>query len=114
MIKGDQVEDAVFCTESKTYALRSVVLSNSVLVTTGPVDASASTEPSKNVVIRDTVHEVLELVPSLPRLQKLNSLLRGQEYDEGHDEDEGMYGDDDDPMVSVLFDGPGCVILNLP
>ncbi len=42
-------------------------------------------------MIRDELREVLELVPCVPRLQKLNVLLKGREYDEGHDE-----GDDDD------------------
>ena len=76
----------MLCTASKTYALRSVVLSNSVLVVTPP-PAEGSRE---DVVIRDTIHEVLELVPTLPRLQKLSGMLRGREYDEGHDEDEDM------------------------
>ena len=93
----------MFCTESKTYTLRQVVLSNSVLVVTPPVDASSSSGSSKDVVIRDTIHEVLEPIPTLPKLQKLNGLLRGREYDEGQDEDEDMYTDDEDSAVSVLW-----------
>ncbi|KIP11526.1 hypothetical protein PHLGIDRAFT_99307 [Phlebiopsis gigantea 11061_1 CR5-6] len=91
-IKGNKDEDAVLCTLDKTYALRSVVLSNSVLVVTPPVDASG--DPDTDVVIQDTIHEVLELVPTLPRLQRLNGMLRGREYDEGHDEDEDIVVDD--------------------
>ena len=52
-------------------------------------------EPVQEVFIRDQLSEVIELVPSVPRLHKLNSLLRGREYDEGH-EDEDMVSDDDD------------------
>lgn len=91
-IKGHKDEDAVLCTPDKTYALRSVVLSNSVLVVTPPVGASGN--PDTDVVIQDTIHEVLELIPTLPRLQRLNGMLRGREYDEGHDEDEDMVVDD--------------------
>lgn len=40
------------------------------------------------MTIRDELHEILELVPCVPRLHKLNGLLRGREYDEGHEEDE--------------------------
>jgi len=35
------------------------------------------------LVIRDQIHEVLELAPSVPRLHKLGILLKGMEYDEG-------------------------------
>jgi len=34
------------------------------------------------VVIRDELHEILELSPSVPKLHGLISLLRGKEYDE--------------------------------
>ena len=86
MIKGQPNEDAVLCTETKTYALRSVVLSNSMLVVTPPTDSMNASE--RDVVIRDQIHDVLELVPTLPRLQKLGGLLRGREYDEGHSDEE--------------------------
>ena len=64
------------------------------MVTPPPNDASG--DASKDVVIRDTIHEILELVPTLPKLQKLSGMLRGREYDEGHDEDEDMAVDDED------------------
>lgn len=80
-IKGHPTEDAVVCTADKTYTLRSVVLSNTVLVLT-----PSRTDPDGTVHVRDQLHEVLELVPSVPKLHKLSVLLRGMEYDEG-DED---------------------------
>ncbi|KAF9222542.1 hypothetical protein BS17DRAFT_708355 [Gyrodon lividus] len=80
-IKGHPTEDAVMCTADKTYSLRSVVLSNTVLVLT-----PSRTDPDSTVHVRDQLHEVLELVPSVPKLHKLPVLLRGMEYDEG-DED---------------------------
>ena len=39
------------------------------------------------IVIRDQVNEILELVPSVPRLHKLGTLLRGLEYDGDEDKD---------------------------
>ncbi|KAI9572170.1 sister chromatid cohesion protein Dcc1 [Boletus coccyginus] len=80
-IKGHPTEDAVVCTADKTYTLRSVVLSNTVLVLT-----PSRTDPDGTVHVRDQLHEVLELVPSVPKLHKLSVLLRGMEYDKG-DED---------------------------
>lgn len=71
----------MICTADKTYTLRSVVLSNSVLVVT-----PSRTDPDGTVHVRDQLHEVLELAPSVPKLHKLSVLLRGMEYDEG-DED---------------------------
>ena len=101
-IKGAPEEDAVLCTADKTYTVRSVVLSNSVLVVTPDSTANDAVmgeedneDPVQEVFIRDQLHEVLELVPSIPRLHKLNGLLRGMEYDDGH-EDEDMVSQDED------------------
>ncbi|KAG2132008.1 sister chromatid cohesion protein Dcc1 [Suillus bovinus] len=80
-IKGHPTEDAVLCTLERTYAVRSVVLSNTVLVVT-----PSRSDPDGTVHIRDQLHEILELVPMVPKLHKLSILLRGMEYDEG-DED---------------------------
>ncbi|KAI0743367.1 sister chromatid cohesion protein Dcc1 [Daedaleopsis nitida] len=98
-IKGAADEDAVLCTADKTYIVRSVVLSNCVLVVTPDPTASPDGgddedgEPEE-IFIRDELREFIELVPSVPRLHKLTSLLHGREYDEGH-EDEDMASDDD-------------------
>ncbi|KAJ7129580.1 sister chromatid cohesion protein Dcc1 [Mycena epipterygia] len=76
-IKGQSGEDAVLCTNDATYTIRSVALSNSILVvTSGAADT---------VVIRDQVNEILELTPAVPKLHKLSALLRGREYDDVHD-----------------------------
>lgn len=48
-----------------------------------PLNAETGRE---SVVIRDELHEILELLPAVPRLHKLTGLLRGREYDES---DEG-------------------------
>ena len=93
----------MLCTADKTYIVRSVVLSNSVLVVTpDPADEDAyddGDEPLKDVAIRDQLSEVIELVPCVPRLHKLNAFLRGREYDEGHEDEESMSEDEDGIVV---------------
>ncbi|TFY76699.1 hypothetical protein EWM64_g7313 [Hericium alpestre] len=96
-IKGAPDEDAVLCTENKTYTLRSVVLSNSVLVMTPPKRDTVEADGDREaVVIRDTLGEILELVPAVPKLHRLKGLLRGMEWEEGH-EDEDDEGEGDSP-----------------
>lgn len=97
-IKGQTTEEAVLCTSDKTYSIRSVVLSNAVLVITRPPEDWDGAGDA--IVIRDECHEILELIPSVPRLHKLSKLLCGMEYDEGQ-EDLAMDIDEDDRPVSV-------------
>lgn len=85
-IKGQAGEDAVLCTEDRTYVVRSVTLSNSVLVVTRDAEDDWD-DLGGTVVIRDTVNEILELTPTVPKLQKLSSLLQGREYT-GDEDDE--------------------------
>ncbi|KAI0779946.1 sister chromatid cohesion protein Dcc1 [Fomes fomentarius] len=97
-IKGAPDEDAVICTADKTYTVRSVVLSNSVLVVTPEGGAAECEEDdgfAEEVFIRDELNEIIELVPSVPRLHKLKSILRGNEYDEGHEDEDDMDSDDE-------------------
>ena len=103
MIKGAPEEDAVLCTADKTYTIRSVVLSNSVCVVTPDPNSSLAEEeePVEEVFIRDQLNEVIELVPCVPRLHKLKSLLRGREYDEGHEDDDMATHDEDPAPVCV-------------
>jgi sister chromatid cohesion protein DCC1 len=61
--------------------MRSVNLSNSILVVTSPEDDF----PEETVVIQDQVNEIIELAPAVPKLQKLTSLLRGREYDDNEE-----------------------------
>lgn len=93
VIKGDPTEDAVLCTRDKTYSIRAVNLSNTLLVVTSPPDTALDFTDDA-VVIRDQVNEVLELAPAVPRISKLTALLRGREYDETHE-------DEDDDEVDV-------------
>lgn len=93
-IKGRRNDDAVFCTPSSTYAIKSIAVSNTVAVVTSPSQTSPKKQfvPSTpighmpsvgehDLVIRDQLHEYLELVPIVPRLEQLDSLLRGTVYE---------------------------------
>lgn len=95
-IKGDPAEDAVLCADDKTYSIRSVSLSNSVLVVTPG-------EAQDQVVIRDTSHELLQVTPVLPKVHRLVGLLRGREYDEGREDlDDNMFDDEQGTQVRCL------------
>ncbi len=85
MMKGVPEDDAVLCTSDKTYNIRSVALSNSVLVVSpGPhIDGSED-----QVVIQDSLNELLELVPAVPKLHRMNALLKEHEWEEGQEEEE--------------------------
>jgi sister chromatid cohesion protein DCC1 len=89
MIKeGGPLDNAALCTSDKTYNIRSVTLSNSVLL----VFPSPHIDGSEHqVVIQDSLNELLELVPVVPKLHRMNVLLKEHEGEEGHkgeDEDE--------------------------
>lgn len=72
-IKGRPSDDAVLCTHNKTYALRGVSISNSLLVLRpGSIASSSSSE----LHIRDIRHEVLECVPAAGRTERLHTVLR--------------------------------------
>ena len=78
-IKGQTNEEAVLCTSNKTYVVRSLVLSDSVLDVTRPPGPDAMDGDA--IAIRDQVNEILELIPSVPRLHELGTLLKGLEYE---------------------------------
>jgi sister chromatid cohesion protein DCC1 len=81
MIKGGPEDDAVLCTSDKTYNIRPVMLSNSVLM----VSPSPHIDGSENqVIIQDSLDELLELVPAVPKLHQ----MKEHEWEEGHEEDE--------------------------
>jgi sister chromatid cohesion protein DCC1 len=86
-IKGQSNEDAVLCTADKTFGMRSIGLSNTILVVT-PFPDNCSTEFAEDaVVIRDQLNEVIELIPAVAKLQKLSVLIRDRLYDEGNEEE---------------------------
>ncbi|KAF8587983.1 hypothetical protein K439DRAFT_1336458 [Ramaria rubella] len=107
-IRGRTTDDAVLCTAEKTYALRAVTLSNTIVIATAPedeksdsgmdLDAGGDTDAASGargpeLIVRDEVSQILELVPSVPKLQRLEMLLKGCEYDEGHERDDDVEDD---------------------
>ncbi|KAH9482726.1 Sister chromatid cohesion protein DCC1 [Psilocybe cubensis] len=96
-IKGQPDEDAVLCSSTKTYGMRSVGLSNTVLVVTPVPDERASEFAEDAVIIRDQLNEIIELAPVVPKLHKLSALIKNREYD-GDNEDE-----DDDGMDRFTY-----------
>jgi sister chromatid cohesion protein DCC1 len=77
----------VLCTADKTFIMRSVSLSNSVLVVTPVPDERAAAFAPDALVIRDQLHEVIELTPSVAKLHKLSALIRERQYDEGAEDE---------------------------
>lgn len=76
--------------------MRSIGLSNTLLVVTPVPDDCASQFTDDAVVIRDQLKEIIELTPSVPKLHKLSSrVLKDRQYDESFEED-----DEDDSVVS--------------
>jgi hypothetical protein len=68
--------------------MKSVSLSNSILVVTSPPDALSADFPDDAVVICDQVNEIIELAPSVPKLHTLSSILKGREYDDGQQDED--------------------------
>ena len=61
-----------------------MTLSNSVLV------VSPIPHVEGQVVIQDSLNELLELVPAVPKLHRMTVLLQEHEWEEGHEEDDGF------------------------
>jgi sister chromatid cohesion protein DCC1 len=76
MIKGGPENDTVPCTSDKTYNIRSVTLSSSVLLVS---PGSRIDERENQLVIQDSLNELLELVPAVPGSNRMNFLLKEQE-----------------------------------
>jgi hypothetical protein len=66
-------------------------------------------DPDGTVHIRDQLHEILELVPVVPKLHRLSILLRDMEYDEG-DEDRqvGQHAVCTERIISSTFTRQPC------
>ncbi|KAG6857100.1 hypothetical protein H0H87_009661 [Tephrocybe sp. NHM501043] len=112
-IKGSNGEDAVLCTANKTFSVRTVALSNSVLIVTPPPDSSSIDFADDAVVISDQVTEILELTPAVPKLHTLSTILRGKDYDDDQDDDENSEGQALRPIAPAYLDHLLELILNV-
>ncbi|KAI0270371.1 hypothetical protein BGY98DRAFT_1100700 [Russula aff. rugulosa BPL654] len=65
-----------------------VTLSNTVLLLSPSPQIDGS---EKRVVIQDSLNELLELVPAVPKLHLLNVLLKEHEWEEGHEEEDESF-----------------------
>lgn len=95
-IKGKDTDDAILCTGAQTYALRAVNVSNSFVIATGSL-----TDGQEEVFIQDEIHEIMEIIPTVPRLERIRAVLRGCEY--GRDITSSNSMETDNPPVSFLF-----------
>jgi sister chromatid cohesion protein DCC1 len=98
-IKGKPTDEAVICTSTETFQLRTISLSNSLLVLQSPqsiasssrLSASSSSSPPSTTTLQsssttekeppelhlqDTSHEILELIPIAPRLERIDKILK--------------------------------------
>ncbi|KAG9014540.1 hypothetical protein FRB95_007221 [Tulasnella sp. JGI-2019a] len=99
-IRGRTTDDAVLCTDTRTYSLRSVQMSNSYLVLTG---SNKAEDDHGKLILRDQVNEIIELVPVVPKLDRLTALLRGNSYKLDGDNDEDEDTEDDRPRKRRRF-----------
>ena len=99
-------DDAVFCTAEKTYAIRSITLSNTFCILSPPREGECG-----DLLIRDNAQQMLEITPSMPKLYRLTSLLKGNELHD-NEECEGARGLNEKviPYIQALHD----CITNLP
>ncbi|KAK4520098.1 uncharacterized protein ATC70_008228 [Mucor velutinosus] len=73
VIKGLADDEAVLCTESKTYIVRQVNTSNSLLLTTK--------DPMSNQhIVHDDMSSTIELLPCIARLNRIDELLKESSY----------------------------------
>jgi len=72
--------------------MRSIGLSNTILVVTSVPDNCAAEFAEDTVVIRDQLNEVIELIPAVAKLQKLSVLIGDRQYDEGNEEEVEGHG----------------------
>ncbi|QRV79191.1 sister chromatid cohesion protein [Ceratobasidium sp. AG-Ba] len=99
-IRGQPDDDAVFCTKDKTYALRSVTLSNNFLIvsTNSGTPTDSQTEKIDEIVISGEAAEILELVPTVPRLENILGHLKGCEYYDEESDEETYESNVNDPL----------------
>ncbi|WWC88665.1 uncharacterized protein L201_003578 [Kwoniella dendrophila CBS 6074] len=78
-IKGKPSDDAVLCTTNSTFLLRTVGISNSILVCRTP-ESDSLHKRKETLQIRDTCHEVLECVPIAPNLERIRTILKDSSW----------------------------------
>ncbi|RSH90931.1 hypothetical protein EHS25_010107 [Saitozyma podzolica] len=109
-IKGRPGDEAVLCTPDSTFLLRTVTISNSILVCRNP-SSQHSSDPSSTATtfstdtsigtpqggpptleIRDVCHSILEPLPCAPNLERIRKLLRPSSWRGLGEDDAGSLG----------------------
>ncbi|OXM75974.1 sister chromatid cohesion protein DCC1 [Cryptococcus neoformans Bt63] len=86
-IKGRPSDDATLCTADSTFLLRTVGISNSLLVCLPPspddpsYTFSIDEEDRPTLQIRDICHQVLECVPVAPNLERIRTVLKASAWE---------------------------------
>lgn len=83
VINGRHHDEAVLCTESRTYALREVSQSNSLLlcsINRGHPDGTEKRDKAPTLVLHNNISSLLEMAPVVPRLERISSLLKDSMY----------------------------------
>ncbi|OXG11038.1 sister chromatid cohesion protein DCC1 [Cryptococcus neoformans Tu401-1] len=86
-IKGRPSDDATLCTADSTFLLRTVGISNSLLVCLPPSPDDPSytftigEENRPTLQIRDICHQVLECVPVAPNLERIRTVLKASAWE---------------------------------
>lgn len=124
-IKGRPTDSAVLCTSSKTYSLRTVQISNELVLLRRPPSSSSSSilsqlppsSPNSNsdeegsdetgkgnnhLEYTETLHELMEMSVCVPRLDRIDDVLEGQRWG-GLDEDGEDYEHEEERGVSFDF-----------
>lgn len=112
-IKGKPSDDAVICTRDRTFQIRSISVSNSLLLfqqrkrPTEDVDNESSSEEAAadqqpNIELQSTVREIMELLPMVPRLDRVQTLLSGTAWQGMASEAERQRMEMETPTVSLL------------
>ncbi|CAH1774948.1 unnamed protein product [Owenia fusiformis] len=95
VIRGDESDCAVICTNNKTYELKEAEISNSLLLIPTvmfPDQMENKEETLENRQVVSIMHDYLELRPCKPRLQKLRQLLEECPYKGILEDAEGQSG----------------------
>lgn len=110
-IKGRPNDSAVLCTPTLTYAIRTVQISNELVLLTPPLPPAPSDDPfgpdppprpaggENRLEWRETLHEVLELQQMVPAMGRVEEVLAGQRWggiagDEAADDDDDASEDE--------------------
>lgn len=88
-MKGTPADDAYICTADRTFTLRTITVSNSMLFLRPDTTTN-------DLYIQDTCHEILELTPSVPRLARVEKLLRETSWSGMQGTKRAREGDEDE------------------